>query len=104
MDPPAGSSRTSRTASTLRRLFRREAVARVAQRHGALLALALVFLFATVRYPAFATPENLFNVVRQNSMLGLVALGMTLVILSGGIDLSVGSLVGIGGIAAAALS
>jgi len=92
------------TAMEVRARFNRVALARVVQRHGALLALAVVFLFATSRYPAFATPENLFNVVRQNSMLGLVALGMTLVILSGGIDLSVGSLVGIGGIAAAALS
>src|SRR4051794_35033214 len=104
MDRPAGSSRTSRTGSTLRRLFRRDAVARVAQRQGALLALAIVFVFATVRYEAFAIPENLFNVIRQNSMLGLAALGMTFVILSGGIDLSVGAIVGIGGVTAAALT
>jgi ribose transport system permease protein len=38
------------------------------------------------RHYAFATPENLVNVLRQNSMLGLVALGMTGVILTGGID------------------
>jgi ribose/xylose/arabinose/galactoside ABC-type transport system permease subunit len=83
---------------------RRPALARVAQRHGALLALAAVFLFAALRYEAFATTENLFNVARQNTMLGLVALGMTFVILSGGIDLSVGALVGIGGVTAAALT
>jgi ribose transport system permease protein len=81
-----------------------EGLARLARRHGALLALAAVCLFATIRYPAFATPENLFNVTRQNSMLGLAALGMTFVIVSGGIDLSVGSLVALGGIAAAALT
>src|SRR3954466_4898302 len=83
---------------------RRPALARIAQRHGALLALAAVFLFAALRYEAFATPENLFNVARQNTMLGLVALGMTFVILSGGIDLSVGALVGIGGVTAGALT
>jgi hypothetical protein len=43
--------------------------------------------------PRFPTEENLTNVLRQNSMVGLVALGMTFVILTGGIDLSVGSLV-----------
>jgi galactofuranose transport system permease protein len=79
-------------------------VALWAQRFGGLAALLVVCVFGTIRYPAFATPENLFNVARQNSMLGLVALGMTFVIASGGVDLSVGSLVAVGGIAAAALT
>lgn len=39
----------------------------------------------------FATPQNLFNVTRNFAFVGLVALGMTVVIISGGIDLSVGS-------------
>jgi galactofuranose transport system permease protein len=77
---------------------------RGAQRFGALGALAAVCVFAGLRYPAFLTAENLFNVARQNSMLGLVALGMTFVIVSGGIDLSVGSVVAVAGIAAAALT
>src|SRR3954471_14255110 len=71
---------------------------------GALIALVIVFCLAAARYEVFLRSENLFNVARQNSMLGLVALGMTFVILSGGIDLSVGALVGIGGIAAASLT
>jgi ribose transport system permease protein len=71
------------------------------QRQGALIALILVSIFATVRYENFLTEENLTNVLRQNSMLGLVALGMTFVILTGGIDLSVGSLVAVAGVAAA---
>jgi ribose transport system permease protein len=69
------------------------------QRQGALAALIAVCIFGAVRYYAFATPGNLVNVLRQNSMLGLVALGMTFVILTGGIDLSVGSLVALSGIA-----
>ncbi|MBV9036707.1 MAG: ABC transporter permease, partial [Acidobacteriaceae bacterium] len=68
---------------------------------GASLALGAVFLFAALRYEAFLTPENLLNVLRQNSMLGLVALGMTFVILTGGIDLSVGSMVAVAGVIAA---
>ena len=39
----------------------------------------------------FATPQNLFNVTRNFAFVGIVALGMTVVIISGGIDLSVGS-------------
>jgi ribose/xylose/arabinose/galactoside ABC-type transport system permease subunit len=71
---------------------------------GALVALAAACLFGFGRYEAFLTGENLLNVLRQNSMLGLIALGMTAVILTGGIDLSVGALLAAGGLAAAAAS
>jgi ribose transport system permease protein len=76
----------------------------VLQRQGALVALVAVVIFATARYESFLTEENLTNVLRQNSMLGLVALGMTFVILTGGIDLSVGSLVAVAGVVAASLA
>ncbi|HZH32624.1 MAG TPA: ABC transporter permease [Pyrinomonadaceae bacterium] len=74
------------------------------QRQGALIALVAVCVFAAVRYERFLTEENLVNVLRQNSMLGLVALGMTFVILTGGIDLSVGSLMAVAGVVAATLA
>lgn len=74
------------------------------QRSGALVALAIVSAVGVARFPEFATPENLLNVLRQNSMLGLVALGMTFVILTGGIDLSVGALLAVAGVVAARLS
>src|ERR687886_2897001 len=74
------------------------------QRQGALVALVLVCAFAAYRYPQFLTENNLTNVLRQNSMLGLVALGMTFVILTGGIDLSVGSLLALAGVVAAGLA
>lgn len=74
------------------------------QRQGALVALIAVCAFGVIRYPEFPTPENLLNVLRQNSMLGMVALGMTFVILTGGIDLSVGALLAAGGAVAAALA
>ena len=76
----------------------------VLQHQGALIALVAACLFGFARYAAFLTPENLLNVLRQNSMLGLVALGMTFVILTGGIDLSVGALLAVAGAVAAALS
>ena len=74
------------------------------QKQGALVLLVLVCIIATARYEAFLTPENLLNVLRQNSMLGIVALGMTFVILTGGIDLSVGSLLAVAGVVAAYLA
>lgn len=74
------------------------------QQQGALIMLLVVCLAGFVRYEAFLTPENLLNVMRQNSMLGLVALGMTFVILTGGIDLSVGALLAVAGVIAANLA
>src|ERR671913_1421170 len=74
------------------------------QQQGALVLLVLVCVIATARYEAFLTPENLLNVLRQNSMLGIIALGMTFVILTGGIDLSVGSLLAVAGVIAASLA
>jgi ribose transport system permease protein len=85
------------------RMFGARAIS-VLQRQGALVALILVCIFGASRYYAFATPENLLNILRQNSMLGLVALGMTFVILTGGIDLSVGALLAVSGVVAATLS
>lgn len=76
-------------------------VAAFLRKEGALVALVAVCVFASLRYEVFLTPENLLNVLRQNSMLGLIALGMTFVILTGGIDLSVGSLLAIAGVLAA---
>jgi inositol transport system permease protein len=52
----------------------------------------------------FLTPLNLFNIMRQVSIVGLVAVGMTFVILTGGIDLSVGALLCLAGLVCAAVS
>src|SRR4051812_5728069 len=78
--------------------------ARLLQHQGALVALLAACVFGAMRYYVFLTPENLLNVLRQNSMLGLVALGMTFVILTGGIDLSVGAVLAVAGVVAARLS
>jgi inositol transport system permease protein len=66
-----------------------------------LLVLMLVF---SVLQPRFLSELNLFNVMRQISITGLIALGMTFVILTGGIDLSVGSVVALAGLVAGALN
>ncbi|BAY79983.1 inner-membrane translocator (plasmid) [Nostoc linckia NIES-25] len=71
---------------------------------GVLLILLSLVIFASFRYQTFLTPVNLMNIMRQNSMLAIVALGMTVVIVSGGIDLSVGSFVALGGVVAAMLA
>jgi len=55
------------------------------------LAAALSALFLSFATDTFATPQNLFNVTRNFAFVAIIALGMTVVIVSGGIDLSVGS-------------
>jgi len=54
--------------------------------------------------PRFLSSINLFNVMRQVSITGLLAIGMTFVILTAGIDLSVGSLLAFAGLVAAAVA
>ena len=68
-----------------------------------LFLIALMALFAILE-PRFMSQINLFNVMRQVSITGLLAVGMTFVILTAGIDLSVGSLVAFAGLVAAAVA
>ncbi len=65
--------------------------------------LVLMGVFALLE-PRFLSPLNLFNVMRQVSIYGLLAIGMTFVILTRGIDLSVGSLLAFAGLVAAAVA
>ena len=67
-------------------------------RYGSLLVLTLMVIVMTILSPKFLTLANLFNVSRQISVMAIVAAGMTFVILSSGIDLSVGSVVALSGI------
>jgi ribose transport system permease protein len=55
------------------------------------LAAVLACLVLSILTDTFATPQNLFNVTRNFAFVAIIALGMTVVIISGGIDLSVGS-------------
>ncbi|MGW3387555.1 ABC transporter permease [Streptomyces cinereoruber] len=71
------------------------------QRQGVLAVLLLVVVVASFAYPTFPTLDNARGVLVQASFLAIVALGMTLVIITGGIDLSVGSVFALGGVLAA---
>lgn len=65
--------------------------------------VALIVLFAALQ-PRFLMPLNLFNILRQVSIYGIIAVGMTFVILARGIDLSVGSVVAMAGLVAAVVA
>ena len=66
-----------------------------------LAGLVLLFVIASVVSPYFFTVNNLLNVLMQISMIGVLSVGMTMVIIAGGIDLSVGSLIAIVSVAVA---
>lgn len=61
------------------------------QNLGTIAALIILIVFVSVLNPAFLQVNNLLNLMRQLIINGFIALGMTFVILTGGIDLSVGS-------------
>src|SRR6202007_3349199 len=73
-------------------------------RFAPLVFLILLMAGFAIAEPRFLTPLNLFNILRQVSIYGLLAIGMTFVILTAGIDLSIGSLVAFAGLVAAAVS
>ncbi|OHX11736.1 ABC transporter permease [Chromobacterium sphagni] len=73
------------------------------QRLGPFIALVAVAVGLSVMSPDFLTVNNLLNVMRQVSINALIAFGMTLVILLGGIDLSVGSILALSSVTAASL-
>ena len=56
-----------------------------------IIAFIIIVLVATLLKQEFMTRSNIFNILRQVSIIGIISLGMTLIIISGGIDLSVGS-------------
>jgi galactofuranose transport system permease protein len=75
--------------------------------HFPLLATALIFVLAyaaaAVQYPALLSTRVLGDLLTDNAFLGITAVGMTFVILSGGIDLSVGAVIGFTGVLVAVL-
>ena len=74
-----------------------------ARRFGTVIGLAVLGAILWVLTPHFLTISNLLNVAQQTSINAIVAVGMTFVIISGGIDLSVGSIVALSGVALGAL-
>ncbi|HVI35089.1 MAG TPA: ABC transporter permease [Gaiellales bacterium] len=85
------------SASSARRL---QLVQRV-QQQGALVVLVLLCVIASFQFSSFATGPNIRSIALQASFLAIIALGMTFVIFTGGIDLSVGSVFALGGVLAA---
>ncbi|PBB17910.1 ABC transporter permease [Mesorhizobium sp. WSM4313] len=82
----------------------RARLVRIIGTYGVLIALAALILFGFLRYDRFLSFYNVMSLLRYNSMFALVALGMCFVIMTGGIDLSVGSVAALGSVASALAS
>lgn len=73
-------------------------------RYGILIVLiALSVVFAVMTSGQFFAIENIFNILKQVAVVGIMSVGMTMVLLTAGIDLSIGSIAGVGCVLTAAL-
>ncbi|WP_433724165.1 ABC transporter permease [Actinoplanes sp. CA-051413] len=88
-------------AADVRRAERTDRIVSLVQRQGALAVLVVVVLVAAASFPNFRSFDNAATVLVAAAPLALIALGMTFVIITGGIDLSVGSLYVLGGVVSA---
>lgn len=70
------------------------------EQYRSLILLIVIVVFAIFAHPMFLTDKNLINLLMQISVNGIVAVGMTLVIITGGFDLSVGSVMAMSGVIA----
>ena len=69
--------------------------------YGVLIVLIVLFAVMSLASDAFLTPKNLMNLIRQVAVIGVIAIGTTFVCLTGGIDISVGSVAALAGVVSA---
>ncbi|MGA2763463.1 MAG: ABC transporter permease [Spirochaetia bacterium] len=85
--------RTSARARAIQRLFGVRDI-------GVLIAALAIMAFFSIITPTFLTPYNIFNVLRQTAELGIIAMAMTILIIAGEFDLSVGAIYAVTGVVA----
>ncbi|MBM9466115.1 ABC transporter permease [Nakamurella leprariae] len=95
---PGATPRMSDGAAT------RPGIGQYATRYSMVGVLVVLIIVATILYPGFLNPANIGNILTQNSAVGIIAIGMTFVIISGGFDLSVGATYALGAVLFAGLT
>ena len=83
---------------------RRRQLMRFLQQYGVLVIIALLMIGLSLISDSFLTARNLLNILNQSTPLGLIAVALTLVIISGGFDLSTGAIFGVASVSAAWLA
>ncbi|MFW5643974.1 MAG: ABC transporter permease, partial [Alkalispirochaeta sp.] len=89
---------------TLQEESRKRSLSLIMSEYGILFVFLLLVLILSLVTPNFLRSRNILNVLRQTSINGLLSIGMTFVILTGGIDLSVGSVLAFAGIVSASFA
>ncbi|PYZ92604.1 ribose ABC transporter permease [Salipaludibacillus keqinensis] len=84
-------------------MFQNKQLSGILRTIGPFIGLLIIMAIITILNPGFLSPTNLLNVLRQVSINALIAFGMTFVILTGGIDLSVGSILALSSAVSASL-
>ena len=87
----------SKTQAPVKRAGRIDPIA-FFERFGVLIFMILLLIFFQSQNSNFFSERNIFNILTEVSIYGIMAVGMTFVILSGGIDLSVGAVIGFTGV------
>jgi ribose transport system permease protein len=88
---------TELSSPAVAKIGTREAPVSSLPRYTVIVALVALFGFLSLQAPGFLTPSNLLNILLNNfTLLALTSLGMTLIISTGGIDLSIGTSIDIG--------
>jgi inositol transport system permease protein len=77
---------------------------RVLKKYGIVVVLFIMVAAVSAARPAFLSSNNIFNVLTQSSIFGIMALGLTLIIIAKGIDLGAGSVLALSGVVAASLA
>jgi ribose/xylose/arabinose/galactoside ABC-type transport system permease subunit len=95
---------TASTAQERVTLLRGRSLADALERYGIYVALIIVLIVAGLLSPAFYQPANIFNILRQASALGILSIGQTIVMIGGGIDLSVAAVMQLATVGVAELS
>jgi inositol transport system permease protein len=79
-------------------------IRQIIRKYGIVIVLVLLIVLLSIVQPAFLSSTNIFNVLTQSSIFGIMGLGMTFIIISKGIDLSVGSVLAFSGVVMASFA
>ncbi|MCL2856633.1 MAG: ABC transporter permease [Oscillospiraceae bacterium] len=82
----------------------RHQAAAIVKKYGIILVLLLMVIGLSIFQPAFRSTANIINILNHTAIFGIMAVGLTFVIISGGIDLSVGSVLAFSGVIMGAMS
>lgn len=78
-------------------------IGKILSRYGIYIAFVILFAALSIASPVFLTATNIINIFRQISVIGTISVGMTFVIITGGIDLSVGAVMALSAVITASM-